>query len=126
MRSTQAFTLTVTVVMSVLCLSAPAFAGGRFRASGYNPETGDAATTGGGYSSETGSRWGQTGVYDASTETYTGTTRAYNPATGEGFTTSTSATRGAGVTTTVHTINNGSYECAVSQTLPAHCNELSQ
>ncbi len=125
MPSAKALTLTVTVLMSALCLSAPAYAGGRVRASGYNPETGNAATTGGGYHTESGTRWRQTGVYDASTETYTGASGIYNPSTNQGFTTSTSATRGVGATTNINTVNNGSYECNTSRS-SASCVELGQ
>ncbi len=116
MPSAKALTLTVTVLMSALCLSAPAYAGGRVRASGYNPETGNAATTGGGYHAESGSRWGQSSYYDASTQTYTGRSGAYNPSTNQGYSTSRTATRGVGATTTVDTVNNGSYEFSASRT----------
>ncbi len=115
MRSTQALALTLIVVLSAFTLSAPAHAGGRVRARGYNPETGNAAPTGGGYHTESGSRWGQSSYYDASAETYTGSSGAYNPSTDQGFMTSTTATRGEGATTTVDTVNNGSYEFSASR-----------
>ncbi len=115
MRSTQALTLTLSVVLSALALSAPAYAGGRVRASGYNPETGNAVTMGGGYHAESGARWGQSSYYDADSQTYTGTSGAYNPSTDQGVTTSTTATRGEGTTTTVDTVNNGSYEFSASR-----------
>lgn len=102
--------------------AAPSF---RVSATGVNSSTGTAARVSGGYNSNTGARYGHGGSYNASTQSYHGSTRAYNPSTGNGFTSSTSAAYGSGVNTSVNTVNNGSYECQVSQDLPAHCVQTS-
>lgn len=121
MRLIQSLPLVVLVVMS---FAAPSYAGGSIRVGGSNPNTGNAGVVRAGYNSETGARYVRGGGYNASTGTYTGGTRAYNPATGEGFTSTTTATKGSGATTTVNTLNNGSYTCTISQTSPGHCVEL--
>lgn len=100
--------------------AAPAF---RVRVGGYNPETGNAGRVVGGYNNETGARSFRARGYDASTQTYRGATRAFDPSTGEGFSTTTQATRGVGATTTVNTLNNGSYTCSVSPDMPYQCVE---
>jgi hypothetical protein len=111
----------------ISAISAPAaHAGGRIRVSGYDEETGDAAVIRGGYNSETGARYGRAATYDADAETYSGSTRFYNPSTGEGFTTTTDATKGSGVESTINTVNQGSYTCSASKELSAHCEEISQ
>lgn len=97
----------------------------RVSATGINSSTGNAARVTGGYNSNTGARYGRGGSYNASTQSYHGSTRAYNPSTGNGFTSSTSAAYGSGVNTSINTVNNGSYECQVSQDLPAHCVQTS-
>lgn len=102
--------------------AAPSF---RVGGAAYNPETGNSARASAGYHSPTGSRYGRRSGYDASTQTYQGNTRAYNPSTGQGFTSSTTATRGSGINSSINTVNNGSYECSVSQDLPAHCVQIS-
>lgn len=123
--STLAFTTILSLSLINLIPASAAYASGRVRVGGYDPETGNAAVIRGGYDSQTGARYGRAAGYDASTQTYAGTTRFYNPSTGEGFTTTTEASRGSGVTSTIHTVNQGSYSCTASQTLPAHCVELS-
>ena len=112
-----------SIVAIALILPTAAEAGVRFSAGGYNPETGNAGRVAGGYNSQTGARYGRGSSYDASTNTYQGSTRAYTPSTGQGFTSSTTAAPGSGVTSSINTLNNGSYECSVSQELPAHCVE---
>ncbi len=115
--------------IAALTLTAPltAAAAPSFRVGGtaYNPETGNAARSSAGYHSPTGSRYGRRSSYDASTQTYQENTRAYNPSTGQGFTSNTTATKGSGVNSSINTLNNGSYECSISQDLPAHCVETS-
>ncbi len=123
--STLAFTTILSLSVIHLLPGSAANASGRLRVGGYNPETGNAAVIRGGYDSQTGARYGHAAGYDASTQTYAGTTRFYNPSTGEGFTTTTEASRGSGVTSSIYTVNQGSYSCTVSQTLPAHCAEIS-
>ncbi len=125
MRSNTVLTLTTVAALALFSLATPAQAGG-VRLSATHPETGDAGVVRAGYNPETGARWSQARGYDASTNTYAGTTRAYNPATGEGFTTSTTAAEGSGITTVVNTVNNGSYECSVSRDLPAFCAEMGE
>jgi hypothetical protein len=121
MRFTQSLPLVVLVMMTV---AAPSYAGGVIRVGGSNPNTGNAGVLRAGYHSETGARYVRAGGYNAATGTYTGGTRAYNPTTGQGFTTTTTAAQGSGITTTINTLNKGSYTCTVSQTIPGHCVEL--
>ncbi|NJK63248.1 MAG: hypothetical protein HC921_11710 [Synechococcaceae cyanobacterium SM2_3_1] len=123
--STLAFTTILSLSFLHLLPGSAAHASGRLQVGGYDPETGNAAVISGGYHSQTGARYGRAAGYDAATGTYAGTTRFYNPSTGEGFTTSTEARHGSGVTSTLHTVNQGSYSCTVSQSVPAHCAEIS-
>ncbi len=125
MRSYQAIAITTAAALAFFSLATPAQAGG-FRVGATNPETGDAGVVTAGFNPETGARWGRARGFDASTGTYSSRTRAFNPSTGEGFTTSTTAAEGSGVTTVVNTVNNGSYECSVSRALPAFCTELGE
>lgn len=112
----------LALVIPATAEAAPSF---RFRASGVNPNTGNGARVAGGFNSQTGARFVRGGGYNASTQTFQSGTRAYNPSTGQGFTSNTTAARGSGITTTVNTVNNGSYSCSVSQALPANCTETS-
>lgn len=118
---------TLLSTIAALALITPAVAeaspSGRASVQFFNPETGNAGRIGGFYNRETGARSFRAWGYDASTDTYQGGTRAYDPSTGKGFTTSTQAARGSGITTTINTLNNGSYTCSISRDLPGRCVE---
>lgn len=120
-------TLLISSLAIALLTPTAAEATPSFRTSGaaYNPETGNAARSSAGYHSSTGSRYVRGSSYDADAQTYQGNTRAYTPSSNQGFTSNTTATSGSGINSSINTINNGSYECSVSQDLPAHCIETS-
>lgn len=117
-------TLVLTGILAATLLSIPTADAEPFfrvRVRGANPDTGNAGSASATYNPATGNRTVRARSVDTTTGTYTGTTRYFNRITGQGGTTSTSITRGSGATTTVNTLENGSFECSISQDLPANC-----
>lgn len=115
------------LIALALVLATPVEAAPRFRASigGFNPDTGNFGRVAGGVNRDTGARYLRASRYDAATGTFQRSTRAFNPSTGQGFTANTTAAQGAGLTTNINTVNNGSYTCTVSRGLPTQCIEQS-
>ncbi len=122
-------TLKTTLLSGIAALAlitptvAEAAPSGRANFGVYNPETGRGGRIAGSYNRETGARSFRARGYDAAAGTYGGTTRYYDPSTGQGLTTRTEAARGSGITTTLNTLNSGSYTCSISRDLPGRCVE---
>jgi hypothetical protein len=92
-----------------------------FNLGGYNPETGNAGRMAGGYNPSSGARYFRAGGYDASTGNFGATSRFYNPSTGQGAALVTEGVRGSGFTSTINTLQNGSYSCSASVSQPFNC-----
>lgn len=111
-------TMTLALLIPTAAEAQPTF---RARVSGVNPNTGNFGRISGGYRNATGSRFFRAGGYNPTTGTYQGGTRAFNPTTGQGFTSTTTGIRGQGLTSTINTLNNGSYVCTFSRGSRGQC-----
>lgn len=89
----------------------------------YNSETGNGVRTRGAYNTQTGARYGKVGVYESSTGTYNRKSGAYNPTTSKGYQLNGEYVRGAGGSTQIDTLNNGSYSCNSSRSNGVSCNQ---
>ncbi len=95
----------------------------RFNMGGYNPETGLGGRMTGGYNPSTGARGFRMSGYDAELGQFESRSRYMNPSTGEGFTSTTTGTRGQGLTTQVNTMQNGSFTCFGSRNVVYNCTQ---